>query len=203
MKEHKFPFESFIGGWYIDEKICDGILDIYKINSKFALPGITGGIVNAEIKDSKDISISYDDFIEPFGQYRKSLQDCLLKYIKKYNHLNEMDCFDITTNYNVQYYKPNGGFKEWHFEDGSYRNRVSILVFMTYLNNVNDGGTEFFYQKVKIKPQKGLTLIFPTDWVFTHRGNTSNTEVKYIVTGWVNIAFDQIDDMNAQKDNNV
>jgi len=31
-----------------------------------------------------------------------------------------------------------------------------------------------------------LTLIWPTDWTFTHRGVPSLTEEKYIVTGWFN-----------------
>jgi hypothetical protein len=57
---------------------------------------------------------------------------------------------------------------------------------MTYLNDVTDGGeTEFFYQKLKIKPEKGLTLIWPSDWPWTHRGIPSHTEDKYITTGWV------------------
>ena len=45
------------------------------------------------------------------------------------------------------------------------------LVFMTYLNDVFDeGGTEFFYQKIKAQPRKGLTLIWPVDWTHLHRG---------------------------------
>ena len=56
---------------------------------------------------------------------------------------------------------------------------------MTYLNDVTDDGeTEFYYQKIKVKPQKGLTLIWPADWTHTHRGNTSKTQDKYIITGW-------------------
>ena len=58
---------------------------------------------------------------------------------------------------------------------------------MTYLNDINDGGeTEFLYQNIKIKPRKGLTLIWPADWTFTHRGNFAPSEEKYIVTGWFN-----------------
>ena len=46
---------------------------------------------------------------------------------------------------------------------------------MTYLNTIKVGGeTEFLYQKLKIKPKKGLTLIWPTDWTHTHRGLISN-----------------------------
>ena len=62
---------------------------------------------------------------------------------------------------------------------------------MTYLNDIEDGGeTEFFYQKLKVKPQKGLTLIWPVDWTHTHRGVPSMTEEKIIATGWYYFAGD-------------
>jgi hypothetical protein len=58
---------------------------------------------------------------------------------------------------------------------------------MTYLNTIKDGGeTEFLYQKIKFKPKKGLSLIWPTDFTHTHRGIPSPTEEKMIVTGWLN-----------------
>jgi hypothetical protein len=57
---------------------------------------------------------------------------------------------------------------------------------MTYLNDVDDGGeTFFYYQDLKIKPKKGLTLIWPVDWTHTHCGIVSPTQTKYIVTGWI------------------
>ena len=30
---------------------------------------------------------------------------------------------------------------------------------MTYLNNVENGGTEFYYQNLRVEAKKGLTLI--------------------------------------------
>jgi len=59
-----------------------------------------------------------------------------------------------------------------------------ILVFMTYLNDVPDGGTLFKYQKIKIPAKKGLTIIWPSDWTHTHKGEISKKHNKYIVTGW-------------------
>ena len=59
-----------------------------------------------------------------------------------------------------------------------------MLVFMTYLNDVLDGGTEFKYQKLITKAKKGLTLIWPSDFTHTHKGQISNTSEKYIITGW-------------------
>ena len=60
---------------------------------------------------------------------------------------------------------------------------------MTYLNNVTDaGGTEFYHQQLTVQPVKGLTLVWPADWTFTHRGVPSPTQEKRIVTGWFNFA---------------
>ena len=60
------------------------------------------------------------------------------------------------------------------------------LVFMTYLNDVEDGGTEFLYQNLTIPAKKGLTLIWPAFFTHTHKGQISKTKEKYIVTGWFN-----------------
>jgi hypothetical protein len=58
---------------------------------------------------------------------------------------------------------------------------------MTYLNDVYKGGeTEFFHQQFKVTPKKGLTLIWPADWTYTHRGIVAPVEEKIIVTGWWN-----------------
>ena len=58
---------------------------------------------------------------------------------------------------------------------------------MTYLNDVEDKGeTEFVLQNLKVKAEKGKTLIWPADWTHTHRGIISPTQEKYIVTGWFN-----------------
>ena len=46
------------------------------------------------------------------------------------------------------------------------------------------GETEFLHQKIKAKPRKGLTLIWPADWTHVHRGIVSASEEKYIITGW-------------------
>ena len=91
--------------------------------------------------------------------------------------------------FNIQKYKPNEAFFTWHSERTTLCKGVicRYLVFMTYLNDVEDGGeTEWFHQKLKIKPQKGLTVLWPPDWTYTHRGVASPTETKYIATGWFN-----------------
>ena len=56
---------------------------------------------------------------------------------------------------------------------------------MTYLNDVEKGGgTEWIHQKLKVKPEKGKTVIWPAEWTHTHRGIVAPKETKYIATGW-------------------
>lgn len=190
MKEHDINKKiDFLQGWYLDDKsICDKLIEYHK-NSNRKNPGWIGNgvyhTVNKNIKDSTDVVLENSLWEE----YISILNTVCQEYIKKYYYCNFYSPWGVHEPVIIQYYKPKGGYFAWHTE------RVGIsglqisrhLVFMTYLNNVTDGGeTEFFHQKVKIKPEKGLTLIWPADWTFTHRGITSNTQEKYIVTGWLN-----------------
>ena len=67
---------------------------------------------------------------------------------------------------------------------GLVREFKKALVFMTYLNDVSDGGTRFLNQDIITPAIKGLTLIWPTDWTHTHCGQISQNNIKYIATGW-------------------
>ena len=57
---------------------------------------------------------------------------------------------------------------------------------MTFLNDVDDN-TEFKYQNLMgVGGKKGLTLIWQAPWTHTNKGQVSNTQTKYIITGWYN-----------------
>jgi len=190
MKEYKLPIETFMGGWFIDNKICDDIIKYFKKSKEKRIGAFETGkenkitlTSNKKIKDSVDLYISNNNFEHPFLNYQKELQKCLDNYSLKYPEVHLLGKF-MLVDYNIQYYKKNGGYKVFHCER-SYKNTSKrILVFMTYLNDVKDGGTEFKYQKVITPAKKGLTLIWPTDWTHTHRSQVSLLENKYIVTGW-------------------
>jgi excinuclease ABC A subunit len=85
---------------------------------------------------------------------------------------------------------PEGGYPYWHSEvyPQAGHNDVlhRILLFMFYLNDVDEGGeTEFHYQDIKIKPKAGRTVIAPAYFTHTHRGNVPVSNNKYILTSWV------------------
>ena len=83
-----------------------------------------------------------------------------------------------------------GGYSEWHSEQGPGEASTRVLSWMVYLNDVEDGGeTEFLYQGVKQKAKKGVLLIWPASFTHTHRGNPPYSNEKYIVTGWTSFNY--------------
>ena len=60
MKEYKLPLNSFIGGWFIPAKICNGLVSYYNEFNKHATPGRSGsGKVRKNVKDSLDLLMNY------------------------------------------------------------------------------------------------------------------------------------------------
>lgn len=192
MQEHEInSLDNFIMGWYQDDyTVPDNILEYF--NSATKNPGSIYNangdrVIDKNFKDSLDCHIDFTtDLLHDYAIY---LQNCVQKYIEKYPMSNMQAPWSITQGANIQYYPPGGGFFNWHAERTSLKSPVSSihLVFMTYLNNVDQGGeTEFLHQNIKVKPEKGLTLIWPSDWTHAHRGNAALNEEKYIITGWFN-----------------
>ena len=185
---------SFIGGWYIPEDICDQIIDFYNKNKSLHGPGVVGGnkepTIDVEFKKCTQLEVI--PFAQELNFYNLHLQDTLNHYIKKYEWADYVNAYKVMENMSIQHYKPGEGFYQWHSENsGDIRVRNRHLVFMTYLNDVENGGTEFYYYpNLKIEAKKGLTLIWPVGWTHTHRGVVSNVNEKYIITGWFNF-YDQ------------
>ena len=192
MREHEVnSFDNFIAGWYLDDPIIDELINYHK-ETPDKSPGVIGGyndatpFIDLKIKNSMDVCLFHN--VKLYEKYVLFLQQFTEEYKKKYSYCDFYDPWNPATEPpNIQYYPPGGGFFQWHCERGSsiYPANNRHLVYMTYLNDVTDAGeTEFFYQKVKIKPERGLTIIWPADWCFTHRGVASPTQEKYIITGW-------------------
>jgi hypothetical protein len=151
------------------------------------VPGQNGGQgkVDEKLKKCKEIYFNYDE--QTIIDYTQQLQNVCNEYIKKYHFCNEFSAWYTRESIKIQKYLPGDGYYSWHCERFNNLNPINNrhLVFLTYLNDVTDDGeTEFYYQKLKVRPQKGLTLIWPADWTHTHRGVPSMTQMKYIITGW-------------------
>ena len=113
---------------------------------------------------------------------------CLNNYLDWYPPLRELVFFSI--NNLMQKTQPKGGYHSWHHEQQNLRDDKRCLVWMLYLNDVNDGGeTEFLYQSKRVQPKRGTVMIFPAAFTHQHRGNPPLSGSKYIITGWFSSNF--------------
>lgn len=181
--------DTFIKGWYSeDTSFCDELISYHNDDSEHVnyIGKFGNGLVNRDIKDSIDAGFL------PGMLDKLKLGKVLSSCIDNYNELfPECVCsgYGVKEGFAVQYYPPGGGYKIWHCER-YYSDPINLsrqLVWMSYLNDVPDGGTEFKFQNITVKAEKGLTLIWPADWTYTHKGEISKEHEKYIVTGWFNI----------------
>ena len=166
-----------------DMSICDGLIEYHNNNMEYKNMGKSIGA--NEMKKSTDVTV-FTASQNPFVLMYKKL---LFGYVKEYNasYDNPLAELTIADGFNIQHYKPGEGYLNWHSERSIHLTHQRALTFMTYLNDVEDGGgTEFKYQGLRHNAKKGKTLIWPSDFTHTHRGQKSETQEKYITTGWFN-----------------
>jgi len=185
---------NFIGSWFIEPlSISDKIINYFELNIPKQRKGTAGSRINTDIKDTTDISIEPKDLLLPgneiFNDYFNLLFECHKDYISQWPFLNSVNSLYEIGNFNVQKYNQGQHFKKIHSERGNLGTLHRVFAFMTYLNNVEEGGSTYFsHYDLEIIPKKGLTLIWPAEWTHAHRGNIITKGEKYIITGWINFA---------------
>jgi hypothetical protein len=89
-----------------------------------------------------------------------------------------------------KYVQNAGGYHYFHSEiyprDEKCEALHRVLLFMFYLNSVEQGGeTEFLYQQRLLTPERGAMVIAPGGFTHTHKGHVPRSSDKYIVTSWI------------------
>ena len=182
----------FIGCWNLENnQLCKEITDFFENNKSLQKPGSSGRGLNLKIKKTTDITIIPNDLKNPkfgiFKQYINELHKCFLDYQNQWHFLKTMiKKVDIPT-FNIQKYLRGDHFASVHSERTTLSTLHRLFAWMTYLNDVEDGGqTNFNHYGIKIKPEIGKTLIWPAEWTHAHTGEILKGGTKYIITGWMN-----------------
>lgn len=180
---------NFIGEYQMPNFVVDKVLDFWEYYKQHSGPGTLGGDhrIEKEKKESIDLGIDpqkIDSVLSPYTDYLYSFLD---EYVEEFIKLDKYNYgpVGITTGTNIQYYPPGGGFKVWHTERTGLHDSSRDLVFMTYLTDTPNAGTEFINYKYKSDCVKGKTLIWPAGFTHVHRGVVSQTHEKMIITGWL------------------
>tara|TARA_B100000214_G_scaffold333046_1_gene274888 strand:- start:141 stop:740 length:600 start_codon:yes stop_codon:yes gene_type:complete len=184
----------FIGSWSIDRlSICEDLIKYFELNFAKQRKGKTTIGFNPDSKDSIDIVIKPKEIILPgnevFKAYFDQLFECFKNYVDEWPFLKNLAQKLEIGSFNLQRYKSGQHFKSIHTERNGIESSHRVFAFMTYLNDVQEGGSTYFsHYDLEIQPRKGLTLIWPAEWTHAHRGNILKEGSKYIITGWITFA---------------
>ena len=186
---------NFIGCWNLEnDNLCENIIKFFEDRKDLQTIGVTGYGKDEKAKKSTDISIDPKNLklenYKIFKTYMSELFKCYKDYKNQWSFLqNNMKVLDIPR-FNVQKYQPGGHYALLHSERTTPQSMHRVFAWMTYLNDVEDGGDTYFqYFDLKIKPEKGKTIIWPAEWTHAHAGEVLNKGLKYIITGWIQFPF--------------
>ena len=186
----------FIGAWQLEPKpVCDDIVAFFETHPAKQRPGATAGGENTDVKNSTDIIVHpaqlSEPGFEPVAAYIVRLFDCYRDYLDQWPFLKTVAPRLDIPSFNIQRYSPGGHFRHVHTERASLASLHRIFAWMTYLNDVDDGGSTYFpHFDLDIRPEAGKTLIWTAEWTHAHAGQVLNSGVKYIITGWMHFPFE-------------
>ena len=182
---------NFIGSWMIEPpSLCDELITYFESNIAKQQVGVSGVGRNLSVKNRRDISIAPNQLDLPgnevFKLYINSLFTCYKDYLVQWPFLAEIAQNLEMGSFNLGRYQRGQHFQKMHTERADLGSLHRVLAWMTYLNDVDEGGeTCFSHYGLNIKPRKGLTIIWPAEWTHAHKGNVLLGESKYMITGWL------------------
>ena len=194
---HRVPLDivntnpTFIGSWVMEHSsLCDDCIAYFEAHTAEHTRGVTGIGRDTRVKDRTDITIAPheitlpgNDFLE---SYVESLHACYRDYLVQWPFLAQMGKKLEIGAFNLGRYQKGQHFQSVHTERSGIDSLQRVLAWMTYLNDVEEGGeTHFTHYDLSIKPKKGLTIIWPAEWTHAHRGNVLFSGSKYMLTGWM------------------
>ena len=184
MEKIEAPFG--IHAEFVSDRAVQNCINMYKKEGRRVTPGMSGvyGQIRPHVKDSLDLGLRVDE-VDRLKIWHKEMHNIIDNYIRKFPILSRHHPWGYVDGINIQYYKAGGGYKKEHSESMARQSAHRIMAFMTYLTDTENGGTEFTYLNWTAPCKKGLTLIWPVNYPYAHRGVVSEKEDKMIITGWL------------------
>ena len=147
------------------------------------------GTIDTKIKSDWEVDDPYKTIFSNNSFVDIIIRDALIKYTRSYREsypcVDNIDPWNVCDVYNIQKYDPGDGYYNLHCENCNSATQQRVLAWMIYLNTVTDeGGTYFDSYDKTLEAKEGRLVIWPAYFTHTHRGVVSETQTKYIATGW-------------------
>jgi hypothetical protein len=176
----------------LSKENCEKIIDFFESSPQYQQRGQyagNSGSISDSVKVSTDMYLNFHLDDAKKGEEKINLDllgavcDTSSIFKMRYPQTANLEQWQIRAGYNLQKYEPMQGYYKEHCENESY-DCPRVLVWMVYLNDVDDGGTHFPYQNMTVKAEQGKCVVWPAYFTHMHYGQVSFTKTKYIATGW-------------------
>lgn len=189
---------NFIGSWLIKEDSFTEIINYFNDNhEKHEASKLDTGLLDKSKRDSIELTITPKEIEQNnltfFKNYILEIRECFMNYEKEWDYLSKSMEKSYISKFHVEKFLIGGHHIDYHFDRINISSSHKALSWITFLNNndANEGSLEFKHFDCSIKPEKGLTLIFPSDWTHVHRQNILKTKEKFTIKG--NIQLSEIE----------
>ena len=187
----------YINKHSLSPELCKDIIEIYeKTQNKHratTLNGMNEDVFNAMQCYIKNITDKDWPAIHEF--LKQELTNNLKTYMKTlddqigdgnaYQHMKE----DIIYNdFHINKYEcKNEGKYEYHIDRYLTKgmDQERHITFIWYLNDVAEGGETEMRGNMRIKPEAGKLLLFPSTWTYPHCSRKTISNDKYVIVGWL------------------
>ena len=196
----------------LSKELCEDIIEYFNIDYLKGYKGSTRDGIKIDVKDTWDLNIGTlakndKKWTKIFELLSKELDINVRSYIEKINNENlniekinnenlnnekiqyqmlngsilKPECFQ------VQKYNKNVGKYSYHIDEAfdNIQNRYRVVTYIWYLNDLVEGGETEFLSKIKIIPETGKLVLFPSGWTYPHCAKVPKSDDKYIITGWI------------------
>ncbi len=181
----------------IPNAFCDRI--IREFHKGFALGEVIEGVVSAEGVEeyrsddflvAKDIQlvehVRWDKFNAKL--HRDYIRPCLRDYLQDFKYVLEEESLVDPESCIISLYEKNKGHFCPHQDSVANMGVHRSLTVICYLNTVVSAGTTYFFnQDFRVSPFTGNVVIFPSNFVYGHMGETPKSGDKYITVSFATI----------------
>lgn len=181
--------EIFLFTELLSASLCQHLIDIAEV-SRLEPAGIEVDRVEAQVRSNSMVSLEGDPLLG-------STNDLLLgqvSLIQQWLYQTYGLTFGHTDVCSILRYQP-GEFYKRHIDNILMSSRLAEanrglplrdVSVVGYLNDGFEGGETYFdRQDLKVKPQRGAALVFPSNFVYPHQSLPVISGIKYAWTTWL------------------
>ena len=191
LPEAKWP-DTFVGVFQLEDTVhCLNAID-YAEQSPDRMHQSTILDGNAEVepcvitRDSQQVDYSPRCYPVCHKEILEFADGCLQTYMEKLPESANFPAFNVEETYSVIKYNKGQAYHGVHTDYVPFMEYLDRrhLTFVMFLNSVAEGGElEFVNQDLRITPEEGKAVIFPSGWTHSHR-TYPPSETRYVLQFW-------------------